>query len=90
MKQLINVWFIGLLFFNLTGCMDTVTRFWNNDGWRPFPAKAKAYDECSAEALKAYPLPPKTIGDFRDSKGYDGWSNAFGQKESECMKRKGY
>jgi hypothetical protein len=41
MKRKINILLVGIFCIGLSGCYESVVRFWNNDGWEPPPAKKK-------------------------------------------------
>ncbi|WP_156956522.1 hypothetical protein [Stenoxybacter acetivorans] len=94
MKLFIKILILCLLCFNLSGCMSSLIRFWNNDGWRPFPAKDKAYSECMDEARqKLGSSEPKDIYTNPDPqlhREHQAWLALYIQEVANCMGRKGY
>ena len=87
MKRKINILLIGIFCIGLSGCYESVVRFWNNDGWEPPPAKKKAREECFEE-LRSLPRPKN---EYIGSKEMQDWlGNVYGPAERECMKRKGF
>jgi hypothetical protein len=86
MRRSINILLISIFCVGLSGCYESVVRFWNNDNWEPPPAKKKAREECFEE-LEYIKEPKAYIG----SKEMQDWLNkVYGPAERECMKRKGF
>jgi hypothetical protein len=87
MRRSINILLISIFCVGLSGCYESVVRFWNNDGWEPPPAKKKASSECFEE-LRSLPRPKN---EYIGSKEMQDWlGNVYGPAENECMKRKGF
>lgn len=88
MRHNINILLIGIMCFGLSGCYESLVRFWNGPGW-DFSSKAekKARKECFEE-LESIPEPQnKSPG----SKEMQDWlSKVYDPAERECMKRKGF
>ncbi|MCO6509150.1 MAG: hypothetical protein J6578_10265 [Snodgrassella sp.] len=87
MKRKINILLIGIFCIGLSGCYESVVRFWNNDGWEPPPAKKKAKKECFEE-LESIPEPQNKSPGSKEMQDWLG--KVYGPAERECMKRKGF
>ena len=88
MKHNINILLIVIMCFGLSGCYESVVRFWNGPGWDfSSEAEKKARKECFEE-LESIPEPQnKSPG----SKEMQDWlSKVYDPAERECMKRKGF
>ena len=88
MRLNINILLIVIMCFGLSGCYESLVRFWNGPGWDfSSEAEKKARKECFEE-LESIPEPQnKSPG----SKEMQDWlSKVYDPAERECMKRKGF
>ena len=88
MRHNINILLIVIMCFGLSGCYESVVRFWNGPGWDfSSEAEKKARKECFEE-LESIPEPQnKSPG----SKEMQDWlSKVYDPAERECMKRNGF
>ena len=88
MRLNINILLIVIMCFGLSGCYESLVRFWNGPGWDfSSEAEKKARKEC-LEELESIPEPQnKSPG----SKEMQDWlSKVYDPAERECMKRKGF
>ena len=82
-----NIKYFLLLFIilNVSGCMNTLIRLWNGDGYYPPPAYRKASQECSQRYLEITPPPPPYTN--KEWNIYEGKADNW---ISKCMKEKGF
>jgi hypothetical protein len=87
MKRNINILLIGIFCIGLSGCYESVVRFWNGPGWDfSSEAEKKAKEECFEE-LESIKEPKAYIG----SKEMQDWlGNVYIPARNECLKRKGF
>ena len=88
MRLNFNILLIAIMCFGLSGCYESLVRFWNGPGWDfSSEAEKKARKECFEE-LESIPEPQnKSPG----SKEMQDWlSKVYDPAERECMKRKGF
>ncbi|PIT47503.1 hypothetical protein [Snodgrassella alvi] len=88
MRRSINILLVGIFCIGLSGCYESVVRFWNGPGWDfSSEAEKKARKECFEE-LRSLPRPKN---EYIGSKEMQDWlGNVYGPAERECMKRKGF
>lgn len=77
MKNIIKLYMISIL---LTGCMDTVTRFWNN-GIPMSEKEKKQYSYCFDEAKKHMREHPESTP---DSPEVQAWRREFRNRITQC------
>ncbi|PIT47135.1 hypothetical protein BHC46_07885 [Snodgrassella alvi] len=87
MRRSINILLIGIFCIGLSGCYESVVRFWNNDGWEPPPAKKKAKKECFEE-LESIPEPQNKSPGSKEMQDWLG--NVYIPARNECLRRKGF
>ena len=88
MKHNINILLIVIMCFGLSGCYESVVRFWNGPGWDfSSEAEKKAKKECFEE-LESIPEPQnKSPG----SKEMQDWiSKVYIPARNECLRKKGF
>ena len=86
MKRNINILLVGIFCIGLSGCYESVVRFWSG-GSHMSRAESEAYDECFEE-LRSLPRPKN---EYIGSKEMQDWlGKVYGPAERECMKRKGF
>ncbi|MCT6880651.1 MAG: hypothetical protein M3Z67_09270 [Commensalibacter sp.] len=86
MRHNIKILLIGILCFGLSGCYESLVRFWNGPGWDfSSEAEKKAKQECFEE-LRSLPRPKnKYIG----SKEKQDWlGNVYIPASNECLRKK--
>lgn len=88
MKRSINILLIGIFCIGLSGCYESIVRFWNGPGWDTWSKeKNQAYSECFEE-LRSLPRPKN---EYIGSKEMQDWlSQVYDPANGECMKRKGF
>lgn len=88
MKRKINILLIGIFCIGLSGCYESVIRFWNGPGWDfSSEAEKKAKEECFEE-LRSLPRPKN---EYVGSKEMQDWlGNVYIPARNECLKRKGF
>lgn len=88
MRHNINILLIGIMCFGLSGCYESLVRFWNGPGWDfSSEAEKKARKECFEE-LESIPEPQnKSPG----SKEMQDWiSKVYIPARNECLRKKGF
>ncbi|MDF7676899.1 hypothetical protein PT286_09160 [Neisseriaceae bacterium ESL0693] len=90
MKNIRYLFLCGLL-MSLTGCYDSVVRFWNGDGYYPPPAKKQAYHECSQAFDKINPPPTPPISpEVAHSEASRRRTDELYEYINKCLREKGY
>lgn len=88
MRHNINILLIVIMCFGLSGCYESLVRFWNGPGWDfSSEAEKKAKKECFEE-LESIPEPQnKSPG----SKEMQDWiSKVYIPARNECLRKKGF
>lgn len=88
MELIKKIILINILCLGMSGCYESVVRFWNGPGWDTWSKeKNTAFHDCFIE-LRSLPRPKN---EYIGSKEMQAWlSNVYGPAEDACMKRKGF
>ncbi len=88
MRHNITILLIVIMCFGLSGCYESVVRFWNGPGWDfSSEAEKKAKKECFEELESISEPQNKSPG----SKEMQDWiSKVYIPARNECLRKKGF